>query len=363
MDRKIRCLPLVMAACLFLASCGEETQTPPALLTPVGVSLDTVLVTRGDVEKITFVEGAVSPASVSLSFTGGGILKEVSAVVGDVVTEGQVLASLDQEALDGQISDLRYGLSVLQKSQSQSVEIQTLAVTQAQLQLQKLKESGADSLSISLAEIEVQRQQASLSQLKDQNALAVDRMNHQISTLTSQKENENLTAPFSGRVVYVTGKSEGDSVTGSDTVVTLVSEEEFTVVTPYISMSDLRQVESVEATIGKNQYLLTEAPFDQSEYLSKVLAGASLSTEFLIEGDTFSIKAGDYAGVFLIQDRSENVLMVPTNSVYQESGGYYVYLVKDGTRIKTSVTVGVANDAFTEIESGLSEGDEVYVKG
>ncbi len=363
MSQKKRCLPLVMAVCLLLASCGETKEAAPALLTPVGVALDTALVTRGNVEEITFVEGAVSPASMPLSFTGGGVLKEVLVVVGDTVSEGQVLATLDQDAIDSQISDLRYALSVLQESQKQAEEIQELAIEEASLQLQKLRESNADSLSISLAEVEVERQQASLGQLEDQNALAVDRMNHQISTLTSQKENENLTAPFSGRVVYATEKGAGDSVTGSDTVVILVSEEEFTVTTSYISITDLRQVESIEATIGKNRYILTEAPFDQSEYLSKVLAGASLSTEFLIEGDTSSIKAGDYAGVYLIQNRAEDVLMVPTNSVYRESGGYYVYRVEGGTRIKTSVSVGVSNDAFTEIESGLSEGDEVYVKG
>ena len=110
MSQKKRCLPLVMAVCLLLASCGETKEAAPALLTPVGVALDTALVTRGNVEEITFVEGAVSPASMPLSFTGGGVLKEVLVVVGDGILNREWLfghSSDDEQqyAIQGQVID------------------------------------------------------------------------------------------------------------------------------------------------------------------------------------------------------------------------------------------------------------------
>jgi len=59
----------------------------------------------------------------------------------------------------------------------------------------------------------------------------------------------------------------------------------------------------------------------------------------------------------------QNVLMVPNTAIDQGSDGAYTVRVAqngDATNLKTvTVTVGVANDSYTEVKSGLSAGDVV----
>jgi len=57
----------------------------------------------------------------------------------------------------------------------------------------------------------------------------------------------------------------------------------------------------------------------------------------------------------------KNVISVPIEAVFEEGGKFFVYL-KAGTKPKTSfVSLGLANDNFVEISSGLKEGEEVYL--
>jgi macrolide-specific efflux system membrane fusion protein len=62
-----------------------------------------------------------------------------------------------------------------------------------------------------------------------------------------------------------------------------------------------------------------------------------------------------------IESRS-NVLVVP-NRALSKSAGIYTVQVVDGDKTETrQVTVGLADSSYTEITSGLSEGEIVVVK-
>ena len=60
----------------------------------------------------------------------------------------------------------------------------------------------------------------------------------------------------------------------------------------------------------------------------------------------------------------KGVLLVPNGSVTLDTDGkYYVNLVSNGQPKKTEVKIGVHNTQFTQILSGLKEGDEIQVSG
>ena len=72
---------------------------------------------------------------------------------------------------------------------------------------------------------------------------------------------------------------------------------------------------------------------------------------------------GDYAAIVVETQKSEHVLVVPTNAVYKDVGGQYVYVITDsGSRVRRGVVTGVSNDAYTEIREGLEEGAVIYVQ-
>lgn len=61
---------------------------------------------------------------------------------------------------------------------------------------------------------------------------------------------------------------------------------------------------------------------------------------------------------------TENALIIPVDALHQNSASYYVYTGYDEEQKRytgrTDVTIGMQNDDYVEITSGLKEGDTVY---
>ena len=62
-------------------------------------------------------------------------------------------------------------------------------------------------------------------------------------------------------------------------------------------------------------------------------------------------------------DERTNVLTVPLAAVRTDKVGEYVYVIRDGQPVRTSVTTGITGDTSIEIVKGLNEGDEIVVSG
>jgi HlyD family secretion protein len=76
-----------------------------------------------------------------------------------------------------------------------------------------------------------------------------------------------------------------------------------------------------------------------------------------------SVRPGMFARLSFPVDERPQALVVPNNAVVMESGVAYVWVVSGGAVKKTAVQVGVADDAVTEITSGLSDGASVVTEG
>ena len=53
---------------------------------------------------------------------------------------------------------------------------------------------------------------------------------------------------------------------------------------------------------------------------------------------------------------------MPSGAVMNDSGGKYVYVDEDGSRVRRTVRAGVSTDGLVQIIEGLEEGEAVYVK-
>jgi len=74
------------------------------------------------------------------------------------------------------------------------------------------------------------------------------------------------------------------------------------------------------------------------------------------------VLTGMTANADLTTAQREGVLLVPNRAITadREAGRYYVNKIVDGEIVKTEVTIGLRDDALTEITSGLSAGDQVF---
>jgi len=74
-----------------------------------------------------------------------------------------------------------------------------------------------------------------------------------------------------------------------------------------------------------------------------------------------NVRAGMTAGVNIIVDKRENVLIVPNRALRSQGRQRSVTVLVEGQSIVTPVTTGLSNDTMTEIIGGLREGDEVIL--
>ena len=72
---------------------------------------------------------------------------------------------------------------------------------------------------------------------------------------------------------------------------------------------------------------------------------------------------GDSATIELYNDTASDALVVPSNAVFKGKSNRYVYLMEGNNKKKTTVTIGTVTDAYTQILTGVKEGDVVYVQG
>ncbi|HOC30430.1 MAG TPA: efflux RND transporter periplasmic adaptor subunit, partial [Treponemataceae bacterium] len=75
------------------------------------------------------------------------------------------------------------------------------------------------------------------------------------------------------------------------------------------------------------------------------------------------IKAGMFARVKLITDTRTNIVIIPESAVVTRFGEQFVFVVEGATVRKQPITPGIRVDDKIEIAQGLSEGDEVVVRG
>jgi multidrug efflux pump subunit AcrA (membrane-fusion protein) len=74
-----------------------------------------------------------------------------------------------------------------------------------------------------------------------------------------------------------------------------------------------------------------------------------------------ALVSGMSVQIEIITETLRDVISVPIESIFEEEGKYFVYL-KNGDKPKTAyVTLGISNDNYVHIKTGLSEGDTVYL--
>lgn len=117
-------------------------------------------------------------------------------------------------------------------------------------------------------------------------------------------------------------------------------------------------------------------PYDGSVYTMRELNGRLLSKSNTVAQGSYSVpilfsvdnRAGLVSGsaleVFLITSKMDNVISVPTSSLTEEQGAFYVYIrTCVDSYEKVAVKVGDSNGERTEILSGLHAGDNVVTSG
>ena len=176
-------------------------------------------------------------------------------------------------------------------------------------------------------------------------------------------KDENIVAPFSG-VLGVRGLTE--DVLGSDNSV-IITLDDISVI-----YSDLKIPEVFAAVMKKG--LPVEAKF--SGYKNKIYFGEidgvssrinaetrSLLTRIKINNENFELIPGSLLEV-TVNYNVRNTIGVPDTSLMLEGKKAFVYKVSDeNTANKVEIKIGIRDEGYVEVISGLNEGDIIVAEG
>lgn len=345
---------------LGLTGCAKkEEEAHKVLVEPVSLSIDTVLVTKEDVVRQVIYRAQIVPETYDLSFERNGSFGQYFTQVGEKVRAGELLASLDTSALDQKLSRLQKErkealLSYESKQEEYRNQMELLEITLAKAESegdlnyqQELKKQG-----------EIVREQLLLTN----QFMEIERKerDEQIEAAKKESYQQYIVAPCDGVVVSVTDFSQEPSV-GTDTIViTIARDSKLYLASEFISEYELKNAHSVYAMVGGKKVEVTYIPADPSVRANNK-SKLQLS-KFEITKQETPIEVGEDAILILVEEKREQVLTIPFDAVYEDTLGKYVYLVKEGSRVRQGIETGLSDGFGIEVTSGLHKGDEVYVK-
>lgn len=263
------------------------------------------------------------------SDANGKIIK-LNVDEGDKVSQGQIIAKVDDEMLQLQLQNAEVSIEGQKNDDSRYNNLaKDNAVTGVQVEKTKL----------GLRSAEIQKRQ-----------------------IQKQLKSTNITAPFSGVITKKMVDLGSVIGAGSPLVeITDISSLKLTVSVPErdILKFKLNQAVSVSADIyGKRM-------FDGKVTNVSVQADKShnFKVQITVKNAQQELMAGMYGSVSLNNSKSTTALSIPRKALVGSSKNPQVYVIKNGKSILTSFNAGTSDGDFIEVIDGLSKSDQIITKG
>ncbi|MCL1845487.1 MAG: biotin/lipoyl-binding protein, partial [Defluviitaleaceae bacterium] len=361
-------LTLIFASFTSCASPVIEASPGPELVEPAGLAAMadfTAVAEIGVVEQLVLRHGIVRVESEPIAFDAGGRVAAVYVVPGDEVRAGQILARLDTEQLEEEISRQEERIADLIRAAENSEVIFAYNAAVMQMDYADAIRAGATFEAIQAAEnilIELERAELSHAQSAQQRELNIADEHRRLSELRERLADTRLHSPADGTITYFTG--DYTVSVGEPFLFINISQDVFIEDVDAGLPFALRAAQRFQARVNGVLYDLEFIEMTLEEIAVAQQNDMPLRWRFEIvpRADGVLPPHGAYASIIYSELFSPDTLRVPSNAVTRTHLGHFVYVESGDFFERTSVRVGVVADAFTEILEGLEEGDVVLVR-
>jgi len=404
MLRKRKLLWIVLSV-MVLAATGGATWY--AFKRPAGATGPaTALVARRDLSATVTATGTIKAmvgAEVKVGSRIPGRVDQLAVQVGDRVKAGQVIARLEQEDLRAAVELARANLANAEaklatvRNGARTQEIQTAEANLRQVEAnqllaqvnleryRQLYQDGGIALQqvdiaardhdVAVAQIRTAREQLSLTREKytpEDLQVAEAEVRQARAALRIAEANlgyATITAPMGGVVASVSTQ-QGETVTSGSaaaqapTFVTIIDLTRLQV-DAYVDETDIGKVHvGQEATFSVDAFPDKEFSGKVTAIYPKALIQQNVVTYdvvIAIDNREGLLRPDMTTNTTITVAKREKVLAIPNQAVRREDGDRVVFL-QDGDRlVRRPVKTGWKDKTYTEVLSGLKEGDRVVV--
>lgn len=317
---------------------------------------------------------------------------------GSYVNEGDFVCSLDKADVSTKINDLNIELD---KAESQFIQTKldtSLTLREKRNDLENLAfQLKQKNIELEQSEFEppatIQRIKLDLEKLKgdiirahenydikrrqsvakmaEANAELQQKRNRLTKLQDLQKE-FTIIAPKNGMVIYKREwdgdkRKAGSTISPWDPAVATLPDLSLMLSKTYINEVDIRKVK-----VGQIVVLGLDA-FPKAKLSGTITNVANVGenrkgndtkvfeVEIQVNESDSTYRPGMTTSNQIVTDTKDNVLQIPLEALYSEEEVSFVYIKSSVGISKKQVSIGVSNDEFVEILSGLNENDQVYL--
>jgi macrolide-specific efflux system membrane fusion protein len=357
---------LALGLCLW--GVWHWAQTPK----PLQDTYTEVTIKKGDIQTIVTAQGKAEPKShIEVGARVSGQLEKLHIDVGDRVEKGDLIAEIDAEIFEAEVSADEARLkTMLAQEMELNAELQ-----QAQRKLernQKLIEKKAISVEA------LEDSEFKLDMLRARELSLRAQIDEAKSTLEGKKTNLNYTkiyAPVSGTVVSLDSK-EGQTLNANQTtpIIAKIADLDRMIIRARVSEADIHKIsEGMDALYHR----LSTADLEERGTVSQILPTPQnfnnvVFYDVLITADNRdrTLMSGMTVQVSLVVESLSDVLVIPTHALlrraseapYGEDGHHYnIMMYRDGKFQEHIVQAGASDRNHAQVIAGLSVGDVVGV--
>ena len=359
---KTRILSLIIGMSLVLTGCGAETEDIPELLEPVSTNESYRPVEYGDIGKNIIKIGSVVPNDYCHFYTTSVNIESIDVSIGDYVEAGDVIATASQESADSSLEEAQAQLD--NQIATHDINQKIYEENQSKLSwLIKAYEEAGDTETADAYKLEkaTNAENNRYDNLLYEHQIADTR--EEIEEKQEISDNNTMVARHSGYVTYVKDISTSYQVEASENVVIISDYDD-----AYIEISDEEVSTKGYSSYNMMYTIIDGTRYDITEYkyTNEELATAQSNKTYpcvrfkLADASGSLLTVGNLAPLYFSASDVSNVLIIGNDSLQEEGENYFVYVKNEsGEKERRDIVIGAYDDNYTEVVSGLSEGEMV----
>lgn len=355
--RLILLLISLLVLCLLLPGCSKKTEEvkEPAF------SVNAAAVTKMDMAQALKYGGTLRGTNEVYIYPKIQSALRVTGILvkpGDRVGAGQTLITLDNSDYQAKLKQAEASLAISVAGKKSS-DVNLQALKDRYERTKKLYEQGAASKQ-DMDNLQAQLDSAMAGSADAQVAL----YQAMLEDTQNQMAHCNITSPISGVVGSINvGLGE---MAGPQAAVAAVSDTSRLETDVLVSENEISYIKA-GSEVEVNIRAVSKQPFK-----GKVASVSSIpdpvkrnyQVKIVLDNQKGNIKSGMFAEVAVYTEAKNMVLAIPVEAVIPRDSNNVVFIIDKNSRAQErEIKLGVKNDEYAEIISGLKAGDKVITKG
>lgn len=356
-------ISLLLTAVMAFCGCGGKKEDIPELLEPISTNESYRPVEYGDIGKNIIKIGSVVPNDYCHFFKSSVNIESINVSVGDYVEAGDIIAQASQESVDSSMEDTQEQLNNQIAVHELNQKIYEENQTKLDWQIKAYEEAGdSETADAYRTEKATNAENNRYDNLLYEHQIAKTRQ--ELSEMQELSNDNTLVARHSGYVTYVKDISTSYQVESSENVVIISDYSD-----AYIEISN-EYVKGKAYDSYKKMYTVIDGvryDIEEYKYTNEELATAQSTNKYpyvrfkLSNASGELLTVGNLAPLYFSASDISNVLIIGNDSLQEEGENNFVYVkTESGEKERRDIITGASDENYTEVVSGLEEGELVY---